>query len=161
MAHFRYSLIPVEDHSITLPSEHNGNHRNKPINTKKTTKCLQGKTIYNMLFCKRQPSLLSLEGIFKLAFDLVLGNLQHKKEKTKMVFDSIVMNDGANNNADRIDKNGLNPCCCRCCCGSCCANPKYDQQTNTSSSRHNHHDNSTTRNQTTRTSSPCHKSTQK
>ena len=103
----------------------------------------------------------SLEGIFKLAFDLVLGNLQHKKEKTKMVFDSIVMNDGANNKADRIDKNGLNPCCCRCCCGSCCANPKYDQQTNTSSSRHNHHDNSTTRNQTTRTSSPCHKSTQK
>ena len=102
-----------------------------------------------------------LEGIFKLAFDLVLGNLQHKKEKTKMVFDSIVMNDGANNKADRIDKNGLNPCCCRCCCGSCCANPKYDQQTNTSSSRHNHHDNSTTRNQTTRTSSPCHKSTQK
>ena len=104
---------------------------------------------------------MSLEGIFKLAFDIVLGNLQPKKEKTKMVFDSIVMNDGENNKVDRIDKNGLNPCCCRCCGGSCCSNPKYDQQTNTASSRHNHHDHTTTRNQTTRTSSPCHKSTQK
>ena len=57
LAHFRYSLIPGEDQSITIPSEPNGNHRNKPINTKKTTKCLQGKTIYNMIFCKCQLAL--------------------------------------------------------------------------------------------------------
>ena len=69
LTHFRYSLIPGKDNSMPLPSEHNGNHRNKPINTKKTTKFLQGRTIYNMIFCERQLPLLSLEGIFKLAFN--------------------------------------------------------------------------------------------